>query len=170
MQKNKKQNSKVWKFSLAGLAVILVAAGVFLALRAWDEKKEENKKEIVTQTEKEQTGGADVPLEAEINEETGLAQVSVSISAAGSNDGVVYAGGQVNNSTDGTGLCTFIFTGPQGMERAIDTETLPSANSVVCAQAHISADEFGPGFWSVVLKYNSSYSEGESESVRFEVE
>ncbi|MDR3297900.1 MAG: hypothetical protein LBT19_00765 [Candidatus Nomurabacteria bacterium] len=120
--------------------------------------------------EKDITGGSDKTETPTTNPSTGLKNATVEITNASYENGQITASGQVNNVVETTGTCTYVFTNTStGKTVTLTSDTLPSPSSTPCSSVSSNKSNFTTGKWSVILKYKSSYSEGESTSVTFTI-
>ena len=98
-----------------------------------------------------------------------LKTVSVIITYSGVEDGQVSVGGIVTDVVETDGTCTYAFTGPHSKTASYKSDPVRSASSTSCTGIDINQNLFNPGDWSVVLKYQSSKSKGESASASFQI-
>ncbi len=193
MKIKRSQKNNFWKTFAIVLLVALVAWGVFALLAELSKKDKDgsrNDSEISTGSakllddesassnngkniddEKDINGGSDVP-ETPTKDDDGLDQVSAMITYVGfgNNAKDIITNGMVSNSTDTSGVCTYVFNGPDNREITAEAAPLPSASSLACAESRQAVANFAKGTWTVKLVYKSAYSKGESNAVEFEVE
>ena len=179
--KSYRQNKKreAFKTLVVVVALGLIAWGVFALMSELSKKAEEPSGEMIgdntseevsdeeadgyigghgeTNDDKEAEGGSDRPDDPSVDENTGLAEANVIVNFAGSEGDDVVASG------------TIIFTNTSGKTIELQSSTLPSANSMPCAEVRASRSEFGTGKWSVILKYESNSAKGESDRYDFEI-
>ncbi|MFV0484945.1 MAG: hypothetical protein ACK5MU_01805 [Candidatus Saccharimonadales bacterium] len=120
--------------------------------------------------EKDTSGGSDKTDTPTKNPDTGLNNATVELTNASVENGQVFTSGQVTNVTEPSGTCTYTFTNTtDGKTITETTGVLPSASYTVCTAISIDKANFSAGTWKVVLKYESTYSKGESASESFKI-
>ena len=191
--KSYRQNKKreAFKALVVVVALGLIAWGVFALMSELSKKAEEPSGEMIgdntseevsdeeadgyigghgeTNDDKEAEGGSDRPDDPSVDENTGLAEANVIVNFAGSEGDDVVASGTIMNMFENNGTCVYTFTNTSGKTIELQSSTLPSANSMPCAEVRASRSEFGTGKWSVILKYESNSAKGESDRYDFEI-
>jgi len=126
--------------------------------------------DLPTQIEEDPAKGIDaVQPNQDPENSNDLANVPVVITYAGAANGQISASGIVANVVETDGACTFVFTSSAGKTASYTSEPTPGASSTSCVSANIAQDQLSSGEWSVILKYQSVKSKGESQSASFEI-
>ena len=178
MKKQKNQNKTEIHLILIFCLVTLVTAGTIFSLMLASNESSDSSPETEfpdsnvdynspPQTKEDPAKGisTDQPNQDSDNSEN----VSVIITYAGITDSQVSASGMIDSIVEANGTCIYIFTSPTGETTPYTSEPLQNANSTICASVNINQDKFSSGNWSVVLKYQSPKSKGESPSVSFKI-
>lgn len=148
-----------------GVLFVVVAGAVCLGLVIF-KGHEESASDAGNVAEKEKVVEKEEPERAG-EEELGKAEVR--LVSFGADRKVVYAAGQVDNSTDDTGICRYVFTRTDGKVVEVTAEPMLNRGYIICTAVEKSIGEMGAGTWGVKLVYNSSMVYGESEEVEIEV-
>lgn len=82
------------------------------------------------------------------------------------NDGSaeVIASGLVDGTVDDSAVCEFEFS-RDGDSVTVQTTPESGPSSLDCGSVYVSADELGPGEWSVALVYGSLRSEAQKVEI-----
>ncbi len=83
------------------------------------------------------------------------------------NDKIVIVGARITNFKEEGGSCTYTIS--KGSEsKSYTKEVIPDAKATVCEALQLNKDELSSGEWSVIVRYESSTAEGQSEVQKFE--
>ena len=167
--KRQKQKKNVKKPVILVVLALVVAAGAFFATR-WiaEGSKDDNINNTAEVDQKEVSyTGVDEPEPPVIDPDTGLEQVEVRIVSWGVDEDV-WVAGEVSDSVDDSGVCTYVFN-KDGEEKRLESDAERGPKSVTCMGVTEPANNFKKGTWTVQLEYESEWSIGVSEEVSFEI-
>jgi hypothetical protein len=173
-QKQKKQSEIGKKLGLVLLACV-VAVGTFFLVKHLAEREDTNVDEdgdtvIIT----DEDLGLDIPPEPPVDEETGFRIVDVVLDVFiddlnGSSN--IWAGGDLKNTIDDSGVCTYTFIGPRGQVKIFEREAARAGpRNSMCLPVDEPKSDFNRGAWSVRLEYKSETHMGVSEEETFDVD
>lgn len=136
-----------------------------------DDDQKSQEKDNSSTDDKAKDGGSDIPESPKEDESSGLLIVSPVITYFGmsSDKSQVEASGAIENSTDNSGTCYYVFSGPNGKIMTVESKPLPSARSIACSTVRKDLSEFGSGKWKVKLEYKSEKEKGSSTEVEIEI-
>ena len=187
-RKKKNQITNSLKLLLTVIIVALLTFGVLSLMRYLsdekrqiDDQKDKNTASFYEDDKKSEENGdsgsydakdeAEKDADANSNNQTndnGKTVANVSISSAGVLDDKVIASGMVSNVIEEDGSCIYAFT--NGEETITETTTgIANAKNTVCESVLLEKSRFKIGTWEVILQYQSTKTEGQSEAQTLEV-
>lgn len=187
-RKKKNQITNSLKLLLTVIIVALLTFGVLSLMRYLsdekrqiDDQKDKNTASFYEDDKKSEENGdsgsydakdeAEKDADANSNNQTndnGKTVANVSISSAGVLDDKVIASGMVSNVIEEDGSCIYVFT--NGEETITETTTgIANAKNTVCESVLLEKSRFKIGTWEVILQYQSTKTEGQSEAQTLEV-
>ena len=177
-RKKKNQITNSLKLLLTVIIVALLTFGVLSLMRYLsdekrqiDDQKDKNTASFYEDDKKSEENGdsgsydakdeAEKDADANSNNQTndnGKTVANVSISSAGVLDDKVIASGMVSNVIEEDGSCIYAFT-----------TGIANAKNTVCESVLLEKSRFKIGTWEVILQYQSTKTEGQSEAQTLEV-
>ncbi len=187
-KKNSRKNNSGAKLFLLVIFVALLTFGILSLMRYLsdekrqiDDQKDKNTASFYEEENKSDKGDnsssydakdeAEKDAESNIDIQTndnGKTVANVIISSVGALNDKVIASGMISNVIEEGGSCIYAFT--NGEETITETASgIANAKNTVCESVLLDKSRFKVGTWEVSLQYQSTKTEGQSETQTFEV-